>query len=291
MNKRDQPSLDKARVRATFNKAASRYENFDFLQREVGNRLLQRLDVNDKNNVKTILELGCGTGRIIPSLQKKFAKSRLFCVDMAETMLIMARKANSSILKKKKFFICADAERLPFKINSIDVVYSNLSIQWCPNPQQVFSNVNSLLNNSGGLFVFSTLGPDTLRELRESFEGYSRFSHTSQFLDMHQIGDYLANVGMRDVVIDRETLTVNYDEPLKLMKDLTGLGATNASSKRNKNLTSPDTIRKVIASYNKKKVDGKIPATYEVIFGRASSSNYKIRDSKEKKVINWRKID
>ena len=89
---------------------------------------------------------------------------------------------------------------------------------------------------------------------------------------MHQIGDYLANVGMQNIVIERETLTVNYEEPLRLMKDLKGLGATNASSERNKNLTGPDTIRKVIASYNKKKVGGKIPATYEVIYGRASSS-------------------
>ena len=99
--------------------------------------------------------------------------------------------------------------------------------------------------------------PNTLRELRESFEGYSSFSHTTQFLDMHQIGDYLANVGMQDVVIERETLTVNYEEPLKLMKDLKGLGATNASSARNKNLTGPDTIRKVIASYNKKRLTEK----------------------------------
>lgn len=288
MMKTSQPTLDKERVRATFNKAASRYENFDFLQREVANRLLQRLDANT-NDAKMILELGCGTGRIIPSLQKKFVKGRLVCLDLAELMLMMAKKANSSIFKKKKYFICADAENLPFKHSSIDVIYSNLSIQWCPDPLQVFSSVNSILNKSGGLFAFSTLGPDTLRELRESFEGYSSFSHTSQFLDMHQIGDYLANVGMQDVVIERETLTVNYEEPLKLMKDLKGLGATNASSARNKNLTGPDTIRKVIASYNKKKVDGKIPATYEVIYGRASSSDRISRNLEEQKVITWRK--
>ena len=126
-------------------------------------------------------------------------------------------------------------------------------------------------------------------ELRESFEGYSSFSHTTQFLDMHQIGDYLANAGMQNVVIERETLTVNYEEPLKLMKDLKGLGATNASSMRNKNLTSPDTIRKVIASYNRKKIDGKIPATYEVIFGRASSSTIKDGETEGEKVITWRK--
>ncbi len=283
-----QPSLDKERVRATFNKAASRYENFDFLQREVANRLLQRLDVNTKD-VKMILELGCGTGRIIPSLQKKFAKSRMVCIDMAEAMLMVAKKANSSMFKKKKFFICADAENLPFKLSSIDVVYSNLSIQWCPNPMKVFSNVNSILNRSGGSFAFSTLGPNTLKELRESFKGYSSFSHTSQFLDMHQIGDYLANVGMQDIVIERETLTVNYEEPLKLMKDLKGLGATNASSERNRNLTGPDTIRKVIASYNKKKIDGKIPATYEVIYGRASSSDRTSRNTEDQKIITWRK--
>ena len=288
MMKTSQPTLDKERVRATFNKAASRYENFDFLQREVANRLLQRLDANT-NDAKMILELGCGTGRIIPSLQKKFVKGRLVCLDLAELMLMMAKKANSSIFKKKKYFICADAENLPFKHSSIDVINSNLSIQWCPDPLQVFSSVNSILNKSGGLFAFSTLGPDTLRELRESFEGYSSFSHTSQFLDMHQIGDYLANVGMQDVVIERETLTVNYEEPLKLMKDLKGLGATNASSARNKNLTGPDTIRKVIASYNKKKVDGKIPATYEVIYGRASSSDRISRNLEEQKVITWRK--
>ena len=154
--------------------------------------------------------------------------------------------------------MCADAENIPLKSETVDLVV--IYIQWCPKPFDVFVNVNNILKSSG-VFVFSTLGPDTLKELRESFEGYSSFSHTSQFLDMHQIGDYLANVGMKNVVIERETLVVNYDEPLKLMKDLKGLGATNASSKRNKNLTAPDTIRKVINSYNKKKIDGKIPAT------------------------------
>ena len=102
MMKNDQPSLDKERVRATFNKAASRYENFDFLQREVANRLLQRLDANT-NDAKMILELGCGTGRMIPSLQRKFAKSRLFCIDIAEAMLIVAKKAHSSMFKKRNF--------------------------------------------------------------------------------------------------------------------------------------------------------------------------------------------
>ena len=106
---------------------------------------------------------------------------------------------------------------------------------------------------------------------------------------MHQIGDYLANVGMQDIVIERETLTVNYEEPLKLMKDLKGLGATNASSERNRNLTGPDTIRKVIASYNKKKIDGKIPATYEVIYGRASCSDRTSRNTEDQKIITWRK--
>ena len=100
--KNDQPSLDKERVRATFNKAASRYENFDFLQREVANRLLQRLDANT-NDAKMILELGCGTGRMIPSLQRKFAKSRLFCIDIAEAMLIVAKKPIRLCLKKRNF--------------------------------------------------------------------------------------------------------------------------------------------------------------------------------------------
>ena len=115
-------------------------------------------------------------------------------------MLMMAKKANSSFFKKRKFYICADAENIPLKSNSIDIVYSNLSIQWCPNPLGVFKSVNNILNEDG-VFVFSTLGPDTLKELRESFEGSSRFSHTSQFLDMHQIGDYLAAAGMENVAV------------------------------------------------------------------------------------------
>ena len=107
-------------------------------------------------------------------ITRKFAKSRLFCIDIAEAMLIVAKKAHSSMFKKRNF-CCADAENLPFKQSSIDIIYSNLSIQWCPEPLKVFSNVNSILNDSEGLFVFSTLGPITLRELRESFEGYSSF--------------------------------------------------------------------------------------------------------------------
>ena len=93
MNKRDQPSLDKARVRATFNKAASRYENFDFLQREVGNRLLQRLDVNDKNNVKTILELGCGIGNHVIKQAKMVGNEGLIiATDYSRKSLRLLRK-------------------------------------------------------------------------------------------------------------------------------------------------------------------------------------------------------
>ncbi|MEC8147199.1 MAG: malonyl-ACP O-methyltransferase BioC [Pseudomonadota bacterium] len=287
MSERENLFLDKERVRATFNKAALRYENFDFLQREVALRLLDKLE-SCPNNLKTIVDLGCGTGRTIPKIQERFNRARLVCVDIAETMLAVAKKANSPLFRKKNFFLCADAENIPLKSETVDLVYSNLSIQWCPKPFDVFVNVNNILKSSG-VFVFSTLGPDTLKELRESFEGYSSFSHTSQFLDMHQIGDYLANVGMKNVVIERETLVVNYDEPLKLMKDLKGLGATNASSKRNKNLTAPDTIRKVINSYNKKKIDGKIPATYEVIYGYASANLNEARKPDIEKVISWRK--
>ena len=129
MGERENLFLDKERVRATFNKAALRYENFDFLQREVALRLLDKLE-SCPNNLKTIVDLGCGTGRTIPKIQERFNRARLVCVDIAETMLAVAKKANSPLFRKKNFFLCADAENIPLKSETVDLVYSNLSIQW-----------------------------------------------------------------------------------------------------------------------------------------------------------------
>lgn len=260
-------SIDKSRVRKQFNSAAGTYENFDFLQQEVSNRLFDRLQ-DILVSPRLILDLGSGTGRAGDLLEKSFKKSKVINLDIAEDMLIRARDKKKYSIFRRQRFLCGDIEAIPLKPNIADLVYSNLAIQWCPNLRLAFRAVKDVLK-PGTIFIFSTLGPDTLRELREVFSTYSDMPHVNTFLDMHDVGDILSSSGFSDPVIESEEITVNYDSAAGLLRDLKGIGASNADSERRKSLTGPTRMRKILKEYEKYRCNDKIPATYEVILGHA----------------------
>jgi len=264
----DHPMLDKRRVRESFTRAADTYDTAAVLQREIADRLLERLEVV-RLVPRLILDVGCGTGYDVDKLSRRYPRARLLGLDIAEPM---ARRARRRAGAWNRFtgrcaFACGDAERLPVATASVDLLLSNLSLQWC-DPPTVFAEARRVLR-AGGLFMFTTFGPDTLRELREAWQTVDQSPHVHGFLDMHDLGDMLINAGFADPVMDVERVTMLYADVMEVLRDLKGLGAHNMATTRARGLTGRTRFARFRAAYEALARDGKIPATYEVVYGHA----------------------
>jgi len=161
-----------------------------------------------------------------------------------------------------------DAQALPFAEGSVDLLYSNLCLQWCGDLDAVFDEFRRVLRPQG-LIVFSTFGPDTLNELRLAFAEVDATPHVSRFLDIHQIGDGMLAAGFRDPVLERDIFTLTYADVMTLMRELRAIGATNADNERARGLTGKQRLRAVIDAYEPFREDGRLPATYEVVYAMA----------------------
>jgi malonyl-CoA O-methyltransferase len=257
--------LDRGRIRRNFGRAARSYEKHDALQREVQQALLERLDFYLETPT-CVLDVGAGTGRGTALLKQRYAKTEVIAVDLALPMLREA-KAHSGWLKPFRR-VCAEATALPFPDHCVDVLHSNLCFQWIDDLAALFGECARVLK-PGGLLAFTTFGPDTLKELRAAWAAADGRSHVSRFLDMHDIGDAMLNAGLRDPVLDVERYTLTYSEPRKLLEELRGLGATHADSQRDRHLTGKSHYRAMLAAYEAMRVDGRIPATWEVVTAHA----------------------
>ncbi len=244
-------------VRSAFNKAANHYDKHAFLQKEIATRLDAKLDViAGKSDV--VLDLGAGTGLLSKHLAKRFADDQLICLDFAQDSL----KINPA---KNK--LCANAYQLPLADNSVDIVISSLMMQWCPDLNQLFSEIHRVLKNNG-LILFSTFGPDTLKELKKSWSVVDNQTHVNPFTDMHDIGDQMLQHGFQSPVMEMEKLTLTYESVIDLLKDLKAIGAQTVNT-RAKSLMGKDKFKLMIKMYESYRKDGKLPATYEVIYGHA----------------------
>ena len=246
-----------SQIRSAFNKASSEYDKHAFLQKEIAKRLDSKLEVIS-GNAGMILDLGAGTGLLSQKLLKRFQYSQLICLDFSQKSL----KGNPATHK-----LCADVNHLPLADDSADIVISNLMMQWCPDTMQLFSECHRVLKNDG-LVLFSTFGPDTLKELKKSWAVIDNETHVNTFTDMHDIGDQLLQNGFQSPVMEMETLTLTYQAVIDLLKDLKAIGAQTVSS-RSKSLTGKDKFQSMIKMYECYRQEGKIPATYEVIYGHA----------------------
>ncbi len=266
-NMRDEYFIDKARVRASFDRAASSYDAAAVLQKQVREEMLSRLDLV-KITPQAILDAGCGTGHGSFGLQKKFRRAEVYSLDIAFGML-QKTGAQQPMLRKvfgAKNLICADIEHLPLASSSIDLVWSNLALQWCNDLDGAFAEMTRVLQPNG-LLMFSTFGPDTLKELRAaSSNGHT---HVSRFIDMHDIGDALTRAGFSAPVLDVERYTLTYDDVKGVMKDLKAIGAHNATNGRARGLQGRGFLQSLSDHYEKFRTHGKLPATFEVIYGHA----------------------
>lgn len=260
--------LDKRRVRKSFAHAADTYDAVAVLQREIADRLLTRLEVV-RLQPQVILDIGCGTGYDLRQLSKRYRRAQVLGLDIAETMTRRARSRAGlwRRLTGRSVFACGDAERLPVASSSVDMAVSNLALQWC-DPRVVFAEARRVLR-PGGLFMFTTFGPDTLREMRAAWRAADNAPHVHTFIDMHDLGDMLIHAGFADPVMDMEAFTLTYDDVRDVMRDIKQLGAHNVAMSRARGLTGKARFARFRSSYEALAQNGKIPATYEAVYGHA----------------------
>ncbi len=262
--------FNKARVRRAFDRAADNYEQFAILQNEVCNRLLEKLDVV-KIKPELILDAGAGTGSAIPALLARYKKAQLIALDLSENMLDKSSRHGG--LFRSPHLVCADIEDLPFSDNSFDLVFSSLSMQWCNDLNAALLEAKRVLK-PGGLFVFTTFGPDTLKELRHSWSKVDGANHVNQFIDMHDIGDALLQDGFAEPVMEAEILTVTYNSVDEIMHDLKAIGASvtagvTQQGQAGRGLGGKSILQTVRQTYEKFRQENLLPASYEVIYGHA----------------------
>ena len=253
-----------SKIRSTFNDAASNYDDNAFLQSEIANRLAEKLKVISIKP-QTIIDLGSGTGLLSNKTAEIFPNANLICVDFAQQSLL----ENPQNLK-----VCANAYELPFASNSVDFIVSNLMMQWCPDLKALFNECFRVLKPES-LILFTTFGPDTLKELKRSWSAVDSSAHVNNFIDMHDIGDQMLQSGFQSPIMEMENITLTYEKVLDLMHDLKSIGAQNVGS-RSKALTGKTKFKKMIEMYESYRSDGKLPATYEVIYGHAWKNENKL---------------
>jgi len=258
--------IDARNVLAAFNAAAKDYDTVSLLQQTITDRLIESFD-QIKINPAAVLDLGSGTGYGSRKLKQCFKKAHFYQMDISGEMINIARKY-SPMFFSKNHFLRADASRIPLPNNHFDLVFSSLMLQWCNNLDAVFSDVRRVLK-PGGIFLFTSFGPDTLKELRESWQSVDDRVHVNAFVDMHDIGDSLIRNGLDAPVLSVEHIVLTYDECKQLMRELKNTGAHNINNGRRKTLTGKRRLDKVIKHYETFRRDSKLPATYEVIYGHA----------------------
>jgi malonyl-CoA O-methyltransferase len=270
MNAADEFSLEPSQVGASFDRAAKDYDAAAFLQREVAERLLERLDLM-ANVPARVLDVGCGTGRPTQALQKRYPKAEVIGADLAPGMLKMAAKKQSRVgtwFGQGVRFVCAEASQLPFADASCDLIYASLILQWCEDLDATLLEWRRLLKPHG-LLLFSTLGPDTLRELRAAWSAVDGYNHVNRFLDMHDVGDALIRAGFVEPVMDVEHITLTYTDATGLMRDLKAIGAHNVTAGRRRGLMGRSRLKSFADAYERFRHEGRLPATYEVVYGTA----------------------
>lgn len=268
VNEDDNNWLDAHAVSRDFDRAAATYDKAAVLQRVVLERLFERLDVI-RLQPERILDLGSGSGAAAADLARRYRRAQIIQIDVARSMLMHARKQAPRWFSRQHF-VQADCTRLPVAPASFDFVFSSLLLQWVSDLDAVFGQLRDSLRPDG-LIQFASFGPDTLKELRSSWARVDSAPHVSPFVDMHNVGDALVRAGFIDPVMEVEHFHLTYADVYALMRELQQLGAQNSLRARRRSLTGARRLRAMVTAYEQdwQDRDGRIPATFEVVYGHA----------------------
>ncbi|PHS72397.1 MAG: malonyl-[acyl-carrier protein] O-methyltransferase BioC [Cycloclasticus sp.] len=261
-----QAIIDKSLVQQSFDDASQCYNQFTSLQRTIGDRLMAEKKATISQSIAA-LDVGVGTGYLSKQIAQLKNIDTLFALDISLGMLQQADNAMRGIKPIELF--CADAEQLPMGDSRLGAVYSNLAFQWCDNLQQVFSESYRVLQPVGE-FVFSTFGPATLNELKQSWQTVDDLVHVNAFVSVEEINAYLRTAGFQKVSVRSENIVMYYQTPKHLMLDLKGMGAHNMNPGRQHGLTGIQAFKMMIGSYEKKRTAKGIPATFQAVYAYAT---------------------
>jgi len=261
----DNSQLNLRDVRRRFDRAASGFDAVDFVHSTTREGLLTRL-APILIDAKTIVDLGCATGAGGRALSRQFRRAHIISIDLAQQMLRQEQHKRS--LFGRRSVVQANAAALPLAARSVDLVFANLLLPWISDLTTLFTEISRVLRQDG-LFIFSALGPDSLRELRQAWRGVSDDAHVNHFPDMHDIGDAAVRSGLRDPVLDVDRLRVSYEKPEAFFADLTALGGRNSLQNRSRSLTGKIRFGAMKAALAK---PGALTLDLELVYGHCWGS-------------------
>jgi len=265
--------VNKSLSRRSFEQAAKAYDEAAVLQREVATRLVERLDYM-LIEPTVILDVGVGTGYCSLDLVKRYPDAQLIALDIAQAMLeqTKTKMISANTTKKNIHYLASDVEKIALADNNVDLVVSSLTLQWCNDFAKAFSELKRVVK-PGGCILFTSFGPDALKELRHCWYKVDNDSYVNSFIDMHHIGDALLKAGFEDPVMDNETITVTYNDVYQIMRDLKTIGAHNVLNGRRHSLTGKNRLQAMIAEYETFRSEGVLPMSYEIVYGHAWVAN------------------
>lgn len=281
----DQPTLNLHDIRRRADEAAANFDSADFVHTVTRDGLFERLQPLIVEPER-IVDLGAATGNASARLRKRFGGAQLVSLDISGSMLRQAQRKRAWFSLSRPAFVQADASRMPFQDQSIDLVFSNLLLPFIDRPAQVFGEISRVLKR-GGVFAFATLGPDSLQEIRRAWSQVDNDVHVNHFPDMHDLGDALLRSGLRDPVLDVDRLVVEYETPGRLFDDLKNVGARNTLEQRRRTLTGRQRFGRMREALAVASADGRIHLDLELVYGhcwgggpRTDPADYRIDASR-----------
>ena len=258
----------KNKIRASFSKAAKNYDTLALFQKEVAEKLLNSFILplaTHHSPLTTIVDIGCGTGFLTYGLAEKFPYANIFGVDISHDMLKVARgkmggrklEAGSGRCHKKPYFFATDGSVLPYKNETFDIAASNLTYQWIGNLEGSFREAYRVLK-PGSVFIFSTLGPRTLQELKSCYtEATERFNKDGlppfiNFSGQETIISALKGAGFDNISITAKDCIRTYHDMLELLKSIKSIGAGNPFKEGDKSLARGSILKKMAEIYEQK---------------------------------------
>ncbi|CAG7857177.1 malonyl-CoA O-methyltransferase [biofilm metagenome] len=254
--------LVKTKIKQAFSSAAQSYDEVAALQRQVGRELWRKLGVVAADAI--LLDLGCGTGFMLSELinRQQTLPEFSMAMDIAEPMLHIARER--LMPQQDMGYLCGDMEQLPFENESINIIISNLALQWCQNTEAMFSEIHRTLK-PGGHFGFTTFGSRTLQELKQAWQAVDAYQHVNDFYQAQQINDFLNRTNFTIESVEVETHQINYQSVVDLMAELKQLGAHTVIRGNNPRITGKAAMQRMKTAYEQQMDSGLITATFEVI--------------------------